>query len=62
MYRAGTGDVILLDEHYQPLPEDTEYNLPEGYITERRVRVTNMFKVSAAVLDNNYYQYVPDPE
>ena len=61
MYRAGTGDVILLDGQYQPLPEDTEYTLPDGYITEHRVRITNMFKVSAAVLDNDYYRYVPDP-
>lgn len=61
MYNAGTGEVTLLDEHYQPLPADAEYTLPDGYITERRVRVTNMFKVSAAVLDNDYYQYVPDP-
>lgn len=48
MYNAGTGEVTYL----------TDEELPDKYISNMKTVVKNMFTVSKAILDTDYYSYI----
>lgn len=50
MYNTKTKETIML----------TDEELPEKYVSNMQKVVTNMFKISAAIVENNYYSYIEE--
>lgn len=50
MYNTKTKETTML----------TDEELPEKYVSNMQKVVTNMFKISAAIVENNYYSYIEE--
>lgn len=50
MYNSSTGEVTML----------TDEELPEKYISNMRSIINNKFKISKAILNNDYYAYIQE--